>query len=247
MNDGLRYRTSSGIKSSLDLMQEAYARCEGMDDKTKDAYLDNLGKTFSSERMKDKFHTIVMPTFGLLLLVAMIFIAFFNPFPSAYQISAYSIGIAIFAAIGAALIPGYLEIKKDGWLRAGGGLGIFVLIYFFQPETFATVSPNSQQTISVALVPQDTAAIETIDIDFDPTSNENLCYFVAKSISRYTGEAISDTAFTYYKTSDGLIYSLEKCKDVRENAILVISNVATRQFTDKRSAYLYFIGRFKTK
>lgn len=245
MSEELRYKTGSGVKSSLDLMHDAYARCEGMDETTKKAYLDNLGKTFDFDRMKDKFHTITMPTIGLVLMVGMIFIAFFKPFPSAYQLSTFGIGIAFFAGLGASLIPGYFEFKWKGLLRAGGGLGVFAFVYLTAPKTFANVPQTSQQKIAIELVPKDTTAIQIIQVDFDPNSSDKICHFVAASLSRYTGEPVSDTAFIFYKESDGMIYSKEKCRDVREFSIVAISSGVQRYFADKRMAYLHFIDKFK--
>ena len=245
MSQDLRYKTGNGVKSSLELMHDAYARCEGMDDTTKEAYLENLGKTYDFERMKDKFHSMIMPSIGLVLFIGMIFLAYFNPFPSMYQLSTFAIGTAFFAGLGATLIPGYFEVKYKGWIRAGGGLGIFVFVYLTQPKTFSNVPQSTQPKIAIQLVPKDTSAIGILDVDFDPNSSDNLCHFVAASISHYTGESVSDTAYTCFRSSNGMIYRREKCKDVKEASIIVISNVVARCFTDKRMAYLHFVEKFK--
>lgn len=226
-------------------MHEAYSRCNGMDPISKEAYLESLGEAFSFELMKNKFHTIYMPTFGLLLLIGMIVIALFKPFPSAYQLSTFGIGIAFFAGLGAALIPGYFEFRFKGLVRAGGCLGVFAFVYLVQPKTYSTVPQTLQQKITIDLVPKDTTAIQSIQVDFNPNSGDKLCKSVAASLGRYLGDALSDTAYTFYRTSDGMIYSQESCRYLRETDIIVISNFVQSYFTNKRNTYLHFIKSFK--
>lgn len=244
MDEKLRYKTGAGIKTSIDIMRDAFSRTEGMDEKSKDAYLDAVSETFAVERMKDKFHTIYMPIVGLILVVVMIFLAFLRPFPSAYQRSVFAIGIAIFAGLGAALIPGYFEFKFKGLVRAGGALGVFALVYLVQPNTFYNVQDRYVQKITVEWVPTDTTAIQSILIDFDPNATDKLCHYVATQLSKYTGDPVLDTAYTCYRTSDGMIYSDEKCHEFKETKVLVIANMTASVFSSKRAAYLHFLGKF---
>ena len=226
-------------------MHEAFSRSSKMDEKSKEAYLKSIRDVFSFELMKNKFHSIYMPTFGLVLLIGMIVIALFKPFPSAYQLSTFGIGIAFFAGLGAALIPGYFEFQYKNLVRAGGCLGVFAFVYLVQPNTYSNVTANLQPKLTIDLVPKDTSAVQTLVVDFDPNCDNNLCQFVAASMRRYLGEAITDTGYTYYRYSDGMIYSQENCKDLKEASIVVISDFVQSNFANKRMTYLHFIKKFK--
>jgi hypothetical protein len=246
MDEDLRYKTGGGIRSNIDLMHEAYLRAEGIkDEKSKDGFLNSLSETFAVERMKDKFHSIIMPTIGLVLFCGMVAIAFFNPFPSAYQRSTYAIGIAFFGGLGAALIPGYFEFRFRGLVRAGGALGVFAFIYLSAPKTYSNVQDSFAQKITLELVPKDTTALQSIPADFNPNMSDKLCHFVATAVSKYTGDPVSDTDYVCYRISDGLIYSQEKCQDLRESTILMIAHNVASSFSSKRAAYIHFVKRFK--
>jgi len=74
---------------------------------------------------------------GLGLLVLVIGIILFKPNPVGLQVLVFRTTLALAAASIAASIPGFLEIKTEvlsaGMLQGGGAIGVFLLVYFFNP------------------------------------------------------------------------------------------------------------------
>lgn len=71
--------------------------------------------------------------FGVVFVVAILIIAFFRPNPTPFEYTVFRIIIALAAAGVGAILPGFLDISFKNWLRAGGALALFVVVYFFAP------------------------------------------------------------------------------------------------------------------
>jgi hypothetical protein len=72
--------------------------------------------------------------FGVVFVVVLIVLGIFFPTPTESQDRIFRTVLALAAAGVAALIPGLLHIDTP-WLRAGGALAVFVLIFKFSPAT----------------------------------------------------------------------------------------------------------------
>ncbi len=68
-------------------------------------------------------------------MALLITIAFWFPYPSSFQYVVFRIVLALAAAGVAAFIPGFLSVILSGWLRAGGAMAVFVIVYFFSPAS----------------------------------------------------------------------------------------------------------------
>jgi hypothetical protein len=75
--------------------------------------------------------------FGVVFVVMLLAVALFVPNPTAFQYTVFRIVLALAAAGVAAMIPGFLEVTISTWLRAGGALAIFVIVYFYAPAALA--------------------------------------------------------------------------------------------------------------
>lgn len=71
--------------------------------------------------------------FGVLFLAAMLTFSILFPNPTAWQIRIWIPTLALSAAGVGAVLPGFLEIKYKSLVRATGALGLFVIVYLFQP------------------------------------------------------------------------------------------------------------------
>lgn len=78
---------------------------------------------------------IAIFTFGVSFIILMIVIAIFIPQPSNFQYLVFRIALALSAAGVAALIPGFINVAYRNYIRAGGALGVFVVVYFWNPAT----------------------------------------------------------------------------------------------------------------
>ncbi|CAB3901332.1 DUF4019 domain-containing protein [Achromobacter mucicolens] len=88
----------------------------------------------------DKGTLIAAFTFGVVFVIAIILIAIFRPTPTEFEYTIFRIVIALAAAGVGAVLPGFLDVNFRNWLRAGGALAIFVVVYFFSPVGMTTVS-----------------------------------------------------------------------------------------------------------
>lgn len=75
-------------------------------------------------------------TFVSILLVLVLFFPTLTP--EAYTI--FRIVIALAAAGIGAVIPGVLDVRMKGLLRAGGAMALFVIVYFFSPPAATPVT-----------------------------------------------------------------------------------------------------------
>jgi hypothetical protein len=71
--------------------------------------------------------------FGVVFVVVLLILALFIPNPSDFQYTVFRIVLALAAAGVAAMIPGFLQVTVSTWIRAGGALAIFVIVYFYAP------------------------------------------------------------------------------------------------------------------
>lgn len=94
----------------------------------------------------------------------------------------FKTALALAAAGIAAMLDGFLEVRLPDWLKAGGALAVFVVVYFWNPASYV-VQPGSQEpepkippdpgrddTEVVVVVPSpvDTPGVDTpIHIDSD--------------------------------------------------------------------------------
>jgi hypothetical protein len=75
--------------------------------------------------------------FGVVFVVVLIVVALAVPNPTDFQYTVFRIVLALAAAGVAAMIPGFLQVTVSNWIRAGGALAIFVIVYFYSPAALA--------------------------------------------------------------------------------------------------------------
>ena len=71
---------------------------------------------------------------GVTFLIVMIVMAVNYPNPNAFQLKVFTTTLALAAGGFGAIIPGSLVIVHKNFVRAGGAVGLVVLVLFFQPE-----------------------------------------------------------------------------------------------------------------
>ncbi|MEM6428395.1 MAG: hypothetical protein AAF708_04075 [Deinococcota bacterium] len=70
---------------------------------------------------------------GCVFIVALLTISIFITDMAPITYLAFRVILALSASSVSTLIPGLLDIKLNKWLKAGGALGIFVIVYFINP------------------------------------------------------------------------------------------------------------------
>ena len=95
--------------------------------------------------MTKKLQQILAFVFGVTFVIVLIVLAVAIPDPTSFQYTTFRVILALAAAGIAVMIPGFLQVTISNWLRAGGALGVFVVVYFFNPASLV-VTPDIQST-----------------------------------------------------------------------------------------------------
>lgn len=102
-------------------------------------------KNEAREFMSKKIQTILSFVFGVVFVIVLLVIAFVQPEPSSFQYAVFRTVLALAGAALVVVIPGFIEVTLGNWLRAGGALAVFVLLYFWNPALPTTEAVNSKE------------------------------------------------------------------------------------------------------
>ncbi len=84
------------------------------------------------------YERIAVFAFGVAFVVALLVLAITFPKPTAFQYTVFRIVLALAASGVVAFVPGFIEVDVNRWLRAGGAIAVFVVVYFFSPANLIT-------------------------------------------------------------------------------------------------------------
>ena len=110
-----------------------------------------------------KWERIAVFAFCAVFLLLLVIVSVFIPKPSLFQYNIFQTSLSLAAAGVGALIPGFLIVKYLNLVRAGGGLALFVLIYFINPAGFVANPVGDAK--QVATGPQTEKAADVNDED----------------------------------------------------------------------------------
>ena len=97
-------------------------------------FLAAVGWLFEVREFMQKSHEKILAfTFGVIFVVVLLVAAFAVPNPTAFQYTVFRIVLALAAAGVAAMFSGFLNLQISNWLKAGGALAVFAIVYFYAP------------------------------------------------------------------------------------------------------------------
>jgi len=245
MSHGFNYKYNGGISSDIDIIKDACDHAKDYDPETRKYFLNAIGDTLNYHRMESKWNTRYLPIIGAVFLIIILVLAIVNPFPSRFQTGVMWTILSLAAAGCASLIPGFLEVSYKNNLRATGAIAVFIIMFFFVPK-FAEKNDNinpKKDKLSMFVVTNTDSSLQSIVVDFDKSSSENFPKYAATSLSAYLGKSVNADEYTFFRKSDGLIYTKQNCYDIGEMEVLVISNKVLGNFPDKRKCYLTYSRR----
>lgn len=88
--------------------------------------------------MNKKTQTLISFSFGVVFVIVLLVIAFTTPDPTDFQYTIFRIVLSLAAGGVVAAFPGFIEVTFGKWLRSGGALAVFVLVYFYAPAAIST-------------------------------------------------------------------------------------------------------------
>jgi hypothetical protein len=71
--------------------------------------------------------------FGVVFVLVLLAVAFAVPNPSDFQYVVFKTVLALAAAGAAAMIPGFIHVTISKFVRAGGALAVFAIVFFYSP------------------------------------------------------------------------------------------------------------------
>jgi hypothetical protein len=80
--------------------------------------------------------------FGVGFLLMLMVITLFYPNPTTFQYTFWRIILALAGGGFTAFVPGFLTVEISTWIRAGGALATFAVIYFFEPAKLVANLPQ---------------------------------------------------------------------------------------------------------
>ena len=83
--------------------------------------------------MSKNTERLIAVLFGASFLVALLVLAVVFPQPTTFQYAVFRIVLSVSAAGFVSMTPGFLDLQIGNWLRAGGALAVFAVVYFFSP------------------------------------------------------------------------------------------------------------------
>ena len=90
--------------------------------------------------MQKNYEKILAFAFGVVFVVVLLYAAFAVPNPTAFQYTVFRIVLALAAAGVAGFFSGFLNVQISNWLKAGGALAVFVVVYFYAPAALEKLS-----------------------------------------------------------------------------------------------------------
>jgi hypothetical protein len=87
--------------------------------------------------------------FGVVFVVVLLVLATRYPNPTPFQYTVFRIVLALASGGVAAMIPGFLSVQVSTWLRSGGALAVFVIVYFYSPAGLTGVKVKTEQELEI--------------------------------------------------------------------------------------------------
>lgn len=85
---------------------------------------------------------------GLVFVGTLLALAIAFPHPTPFQGHVFRVVLALAAGALGALIPGFIEVTFEGWLRAGGALALFAIVYGINPPALIAKGEPPAETSS---------------------------------------------------------------------------------------------------
>jgi hypothetical protein len=149
---------------------------------------------------------IIAFVFGATFLVAMLLLAIAFPRPTPFQYNIFRVVLSIAAAGVAAMVPGFLKLELTSTpgllVSAGGALGVFVIVYFFNPaklvaDNASAPSPNSHIPDGNDELSNETLVLSKFIHPGLPTPDHNNCVIAGRLFNKSKQKVVINKVQAY--------------------------------------------------
>jgi hypothetical protein len=122
-------------KQKRHIIQKFYAQMVADGEKeTADLVLTIRSMMEAGESIGPKiWEKITAVVFGIIFVSVLLAIAIFIPHPTQFQIFVFRVVLALAAGGLGAVIPGLIQVQAGPFVRAGGAIALFVIVFWFNP------------------------------------------------------------------------------------------------------------------
>ena len=191
--------------------------------------------------------------FGVTFMALLLLIAVTFPQPNDFQKTIFRVLLALAAAGIAALIPGYLTIRFRNFVRAGGALSVFVIVYFFNPASYIVDdSPHPTDLFSIHIALEHDGGLVVNSYRFPISdirkkqSGTEFLELLAQLPNISTKNLASSTV---YRTSDEKIIdaSTPSVLENRNFGVLVIPISEIKRYGDQHLAFTHIYNQVRQR
>jgi hypothetical protein len=87
--------------------------------------------------------------FGVVFIITILVLAVRFPYPTPFQYTTFRIVLALAAGGVAGMIPGFLTVNVSRFIRAGGALAVFAIVFFKSPAGLTIVEIKTPEQIEI--------------------------------------------------------------------------------------------------
>jgi hypothetical protein len=99
--------------------------------------------------MSKPSRTLLSIILGVAFLGVLLVIAILKPQPTSFQYDIFRTVLALAGGMVATVMLGFIEVSFGKWLKAGGGLAVFAVLYFLNPAKLVDAEQNQNPTPTV--------------------------------------------------------------------------------------------------
>lgn len=187
--------------------------------------------------------------FGVILIAAFMVLALKFPTPTTFQYTIFRIIMALAAAGIGAIIPGFIEVEVQKWLRAGGAMALFVVVYFFCPaQLVSNPSQDNMQnnTFNVYSIYQSGDSLLYSSFRYALTDINNDDYDSYSTLTTKSGISKKEIeSYVVFRFCDGMIVDVSNKNDLiakQNNGLIIIPKDIVKEFENSRQAFTFFKG-----
>ena len=156
--------------------------------------------------MTKKLQQRLVAAFGIVFVVALLVLALAIPNPTPFQYVVFRVILTLAVAGVAAMLPGFLAVSVPNWLRAGGALAVFVIVYFYNPASLIVsgIEPDPTERFPIVLVCKTSEGVitDTYSFPFSDIQKNAKHDAFASLIAKIPNQKCSQTGSSIFRMRD---------------------------------------------